>query len=480
MSTAFNKTKIVATIGPATRSKEKILELIHAGVNVFRLNFSHDIHEEHAKVINWVNEFNSKFGHSIAVLQDLQGPKIRIGDIEGGAVDIKEGEELVITNNPIVGNAQRVSTTYSNIVKDVKAGDNIMIDDGNLQVRVKEVKGNEIVTEVTYGGKLKSKKGMNLPDTDISESSLTAKDRRDLDFGLEVDVNWVALSFVRTAQDIEYVKDLIKERGSNAKVIAKIERPEAIKNFDAILRAADGIMVARGDLGVEIKMEDVPMIQKEIIRKCNQAAKPVIVATQMMESMIGNPRPTRAEANDVANAVLDGADAVMLSAESAAGKFPVETVQAMVKIITAVERSTDSIYHRNYEFNPEHDTYTGNLIVESASDISEKMHAKAFVGMTDSGFTGFRISRHRPKANIYIFSTDQHLACTLNLAWGVKAFFYQPKEGQGTMDTFYELAEVLKEKGLLEKGDVYINIAGAPIGRKEKVKTNMMKVSVVR
>ncbi|GAA4843170.1 pyruvate kinase [Algivirga pacifica] len=479
MSNAFNKTKIVATIGPATRSKESILELIHAGVNVFRLNFSHDVHESHKQVIDWVKEINAKFGHSIAILQDLQGPKIRIGEVENGAVEIKNGEQLIISNTPVIGTSERVSTTYTNIVKDVKKGDNIMIDDGNLCVKVIDTLENEIITEVVYGGMLKSKKGMNLPDTEISESSLTSKDRRDLEFGLEQNVNWVALSFVRNPQDILHVKELIKERGSDAKVVAKIERPEAIKNFDAILEAADGIMVARGDLGVEIRMEDVPVIQKEIIRKCNQAAKPVIVATQMMESMITNPRPTRAEAGDVANAVMDGADAVMLSAESAAGKFPIETVQAMVKIITSVERNVESVYHKEYEYDPSHDTYTGNLIVESASKMSQALNAKAFVGMTESGFTGFRISRHRPKSNIFIFTENPHLACTLNLAWGVKAFHYTLKDGQGTLYTFYELSQILKEKGLLNQGDVFINIAGAPIDLHLHVRTNLLKVGVV-
>lgn len=475
MSTAYNKTKIVATIGPASRSKDKLMELVHAGVNVFRLNFSHDGHAEHAQVIEWVREINTKFGHSVGILQDLQGPKIRIGEVENGAVDIKEGQKLIITNTPIVGNAERVSTTYTSIVKDVKAGDAIMIDDGNLQVKVIEVKGNEITTEVVHGGKLKSRKGMNLPDTDISESCLTAKDRRDLDFGLEVGVNWVALSFVRTAQDIEFVKDIIRAKGSNARIIAKIERPEAVKNIDAIIKAADGVMVARGDLGVEIRMEDVPMIQKSIIAKCNRAAKPVIVATQMMESMITNPRPTRAEANDVANAVLDGADAVMLSAESAAGKFPVETVQAMVRIITAVERQSEDIYFRTYDFAENAETFIGNIVVQSATQATKSLGAKALVGTTVSGFTATRIARHRPKANIYIFSPDQHLVCTLNLVWGVRAFYFVPKSGNMT-ENFAAQEQILVEKSLLAAGDRYLDVASATQGGK----TNTMVVNTVK
>ncbi|MBB6460650.1 pyruvate kinase [Flammeovirga kamogawensis] len=475
MSIAINKTKIVATIGPATRDKQKVLELIHAGADVFRLNFSHDVHSEHKKVIDWVNEYNSKFGHNTAILQDLQGPKIRIGEMEGGAVEIVEGEQIIITNTPVVGTKHKVSTSYTNIVKDVKAGDNIMIDDGNLCVRVVEVKANEIIAEVVHGGKLKSRKGMNLPDTDISEASLTAKDRRDLEFGLEQGVNWVALSFVRTAQDITSVKEIIKSKGSNARIIAKIERPEAIENFDEILKVTDAIMVARGDLGVEILFEDVPMIQKEIIAKCNKAAKPVIVATQMMESMITNPRPTRAEVNDVANAVTDGADAVMLSAESAAGDYPVETVQAMVRIITAVQRQNQEIYEKEFDFDPTKPTFGGNLIAQAAANISNQLGAKAIVGLTNSGFTASRIARHRPHANIFIFSSDKALAATLNLVWGVRAFHYVPKES--STETFKELEAILVQKGFIAKGDSLVNIAALPLNKEGR--TNSLKIDIV-
>ncbi|WP_044203708.1 pyruvate kinase [Flammeovirga sp. OC4] len=475
MSIAINKTKIVATIGPATRDKQKILELIHAGADVFRLNFSHDVHSAHKQVIDWVSEYNSKFGHNIAILQDLQGPKIRIGEIEGGAVEIVEGEKITITNNPVVGTKDKVSTSYTNIVKDVKAGDNILIDDGNLCVRVVEVKANEIICEVVYGGKLKSRKGMNLPDTDISEASLTAKDRRDLEFGLECGVNWVALSFVRNPEDITSVKEIIKSKGSNAKIIAKIERPEAIANFDEILKVTDAVMVARGDLGVEINFEDVPMLQKEMIQKCNRAAKPVVVATQMMESMINNPRPTRAEVNDVANAVADGTDAVMLSAESAAGDYPIETVQAMVRIITAIERQNDKIYNKTYDFNPESSAFSGNLIAQAASSISADLGAKAIIGLTTSGFTASRISRHRPKTNIFIFSSDKQLAATLNIVWGVKAFHYVPKGS--SEETFKELEEILVQKGFLAQGDKFVNIAALPLT--ETGKTNSLKIGTV-
>ncbi|PWJ42043.1 pyruvate kinase [Sediminitomix flava] len=475
MSHSLNKTKIVATVGPASNTKEKLLELVHAGVSIFRLNFSHGDHASHQEVINHIREINATFGHNIGILQDLQGPKIRIGEVENGAVEIKGGEELIITNKPMVGNSQKVSTTYTNITKDVKKGDFILIDDGNLSVKVKEVTAEEIKTEVIFGGMLKSKKGMNLPDTDISAASLTAKDKADLEFGLTQDFNWIALSFVRSAADIEYIKGIIKERGSRARVIAKIERPEAVKNIDDIITASDAIMVARGDLGVEVEMADVPMIQKDIVKKCNKKAKPVIIATQMMESMITNPRPTRAEVNDVANAVMDGADAVMLSAESAAGKYPVQTIQHMQNIIRSVENKSDEVYNKSYEFNPQADTFMGNHLTQHASKLVEEIKAKAIIGMTTSGWTAFRISRHRPKAPIYIFTDDAHLRNTLNLVWGVQAYPSNIKET--LRDTLEKHVQFLTDKGDLTENDIYINIAAFPHG--EGHKTNLLKIGQV-
>ncbi|MEQ8535211.1 MAG: pyruvate kinase, partial [Imperialibacter sp.] len=350
-SPIFNKTKIIATVGPASNSKDMLKSLIQTGVDVFRLNFSHGSHEDHLKVIKLVRELNEEMGTHVALLQDLQGPKIRTRDMENGGVEIVPGQEIIITTRKLVGNAQIISTTYTGICNDVSIGDSILIDDGNLELKVLATSSDEVKCQVIYGGILKSKKGINLPNTPVSAPSLTEKDEEDLYFGLEHEVDWIALSFVRKAEDVLDLKEKIRRKGGTSRIIAKIEKPEALKNIDAIIEAADGLMVARGDLGVEIPMEDVPLAQKMMVSKCNKAAKPVIIATQMMESMIENPRPTRAEANDVANAVMDGADTVMLSAESASGKFPVQSVKSMVKIITSIEQGTDVMFNKFSESN---------------------------------------------------------------------------------------------------------------------------------
>lgn len=469
-----NNTKIVATVGPASNTKEKLLELVMAGVDVFRLNFSHGSHEDHLKVIQHIKDINKTFNYSISILQDLQGPKIRIGEMEKD-VFLKEGSEIIIQTEPIVGNAERISTVYTAITKDVKAGDTILIDDGKISLKVLAVNMKEVKCRVIYGGHLKSKKGMNLPDTDISEPSLTRKDKEDLLFGIKHDVDWIALSFVRTPSDIHQVKQIIAENGGRARVVAKIERPEAIKNMDAIIEAADAIMVARGDLGVEIKSEDVPIEQKKLVTKSRKAAKPVIIATQMMESMIENPRPTRAEANDVANAVYDGADAVMLSAETASGKYPIETVKYMVNIIKAVENQPD-IYHRYYKFDPTSESYHSDIIVEATVRISEIANAKAIVATTKSGFTAFHLSKHRPKAPIFMFTSDKNLLTTLNLAWGVKVIYY--KRMDDVDETIAHFESELVKMGYLRPGDLYVCAAGIPL--KELTHTNMIKLGVAK
>lgn len=472
MRAIFNRTKIIATVGPACDSRENLMALVAAGVDVFRLNFSHGSHEEHLRRIRLIQEINSTFGSTVSILQDLQGPKIRIGKVEEGAV-LKEGEKLVITTEEIVGTAARVSTAYKSLPQDVKKGEHILIDDGKLSVMVEDVIGNEVHTRVVVGGKLLSKKGMNLPDTDISEPALTKKDKEDLVFGLENGADWIALSFVRTAGDIQNVKDIIKSLGKQARVIAKIERPEALRNIDAIIEASDAIMVARGDLGVEIATEDVPMEQKIIVRKCNLAAKPVIVATQMMESMTDSARPTRAEANDVANAVTDGADAVMLSGETASGKYPVLTVQTMNRIVRSVERRAD-IYNKYYEISSRDPEFMSEVIVENACRMAKSTNAKAIIGMTFSGFTAFRIARHRPEANIFIFTANKSLISALNLVWGVRAFYYAKFES--TDRTFKDIEDILLKEGFLSKGDVYINTASMPLA--ERRRTNVVKLSI--
>jgi pyruvate kinase len=469
----FNKTKIIATVGPASNTKEKLHELIEAGVDIFRLNFSHGTHEDHAKVIQYVRELNDELDTCVCLLQDLQGPKIRVGEVEKG-VKIKPGQLFTITPNEMIGNSTKVSTVYQNLHKDVVPGDVILIDDGKIELKVKEVIGEDVVTTVIYGGKVKPRKGINLPFTKVSAPSLTEKDLKDLEFGLAHDVNWIALSFVRTADDIHELRGLIKKANKSAKIIAKIEKPEAIKNIEAIIEATDAAMVARGDLGVEIFMEEVPMAQKRIVSLCNKAAKPVIIATQMMESMIENPRPTRAETNDVANAVMDGADALMLSAETAAGLYPVEVINSMVKTITSVEKQA-SLYFKHDALEDEDELFLNNTLVLAASRLAKTSRAKAIIGMTASGYTAFKLASHRPKANIFIFTSNRPLLNTMNLIWGVRGYFYDKEVS--TDDTFTDIEEILRVKGHLNKGDVYITTASMPIHARGR--TNTVKLNIV-
>ena len=470
------RAKIIATIGPASNNKETLIKLIQAGADVFRLNFSHGTHDDHLKVIKLIDEVNEELGTNVCKLQDLQGPKIRIGQVEDGQVEIVPGQKLTISTEDVLGSKDKVSTTYKPLATDVAKDDLILIDDGNLQLKVLSSDGKDVVTEVIHGGMLKSRKGINLPDTAISAPSLTEKDRIDLEFGLQHEMEWVALSFVRNAADIIELKEIIEKAGKKSKIVAKIEKPEAIEDIDNIISETDAIMVARGDLGVEILMEDVPPIQKSLVNKCNALGKPVIVATQMLESMTDNPRPTRAEANDVANSIYDGADTVMLSAESASGKFPVESVQSMAKCISAIENSTDVVFNKYWAQDDSSAASKNNMLVNSACQLSKAVGAKAIIGMTKSGYTGFSLAKNRPEADIYIFSQDQNIVKTLNLVWGVKAFYYDAQKPID--DTFLELVEVLKEKGYLEAGDSYIFTAAMPLHWQER--TNMLKFDVVK
>ena len=475
MSISTKRTKIVATLGPASIEKEVIKQLIEAGANVLRLNFSHGTHEDHQERINTIREISKEHDYHVAMLQDLQGPKIRIGLMKDGGVEITDGQQLVITTEEIEGDNQKVSTVYTEIVNDVSAGDTILIDDGNIELKTISVKGNEVVTEVVHGGVLKSRKGINLPDTNVSAPSLTEKDLRDLEFGLSQDLDWIALSFVRKADDIRQIKKIIADKGSSAKVVAKIEKPEALRNIDEIIEVTDAIMVARGDLGVEIPMHEVPLWQKKLVKKCNQAAKPVIIATQMMESMIENPRPTRAETNDVANAVLDGADALMLSAESAAGKFPVKAVQKMTETIKAVESTAESIYNKYFDKHFESSTRANDLLIRGACRLADNTSARALVIMTKSGYTGFRTAMHRSKSEIYLFTNNEKLMKQMCLVWGVKTFIYDSKENIDA--TLVEIENKLVETGNLKKGDIFINTASMPAHWEGH--TNMMKIKTV-
>ena len=469
------RAKIVATVGPASQSKEVLKQLVLAGVNVFRLNFSHGEHETHAGVVQRIREVNQELGTHVSILQDLQGPKIRVEKVENGEVFIQPGDDLIITTESMEGNSKKVSTSYQDLPKDVKVGDVVLIDDGNLELFVKNVKGNEVTCEVKYGGSLKSRKGINLPFTKVSAPALTEKDKEDLEFGISQDVDWVALSFVRTAADILDLKERIKKSGKDIRIVAKIEKPEALKNIDEIIAASDALMVARGDLGVEIVMEEVPMAQKMMVEKCNKAAKPVIIATQMMESMISNPRPTRAETNDVANAILDGADAVMLSAETAAGKYPIETVQYMARTIASVESSA-KIYDKFYNPNEASATFMNDNIMLAACKLSEQVNATAVIGNTISGYTAFKLSSHRPHAKIVIFTANANLLTKLGLVWGVEGFYYDSKHS--TDQTFEDQENILKEAGKLASGDVFITTASMPIH--EFGRTNTLKINVAK
>lgn len=470
------KTKIVATVGPATSEKSVLENIIREGVNVIRINFSHGSHEDHEKIIAKVREINKEKQIHTAILADLQGPKIRIGEIKGGTVEVNEGSEILFSNEEMVGDEKAVYMSYESFAQDVKVGERILIDDGKLALEIVHTdKKGKVKARFLNGGKLSSNKGVNLPNTKISLPCLTEKDLKDLKFALKLGVEWVGLSFVRNARDLIELKHLIRAEGKSARVIAKIEKPEAIDDIDEIIEETDAIMVARGDLGVEVPMEKVPLLQKEIVHKCLRAAKPVIIATQMMESMITNISPTRAEVNDVANAVLDGADAVMLSAETSVGKYPVQVIQAMSKIILQIEE-TEGIYH--HEFPPEMDVeerFISDSICYNACRLSLRTDAKAIVTMTHSGYTAFKISSFRPKAGIFAFTGNHDLLNKLSLVWGVQGFYYD--KFVSTDHTIADIKYLLKKNNFLKEKDLIINIASMPIN--EKGQSNMLRLSYV-
>ena len=470
------KTKIVATMGPAsTNSKEVLKEMILAGTNVCRLNFSHGTHENHLDTIKLVRALNDELGYNVALLADLQGPKIRIGEVENNGVELINGNKLVISTKECVGTSKKLYITYQSFPKDVAVGDSVLLDDGKLQLDItKTNKVDEVEAIIVHGGILSSKKGVNLPNTKISLPCLTKKDLEDLKFALEHKVDWIGLSFVRSARDIIELKHIIAKSDSNAKVIAKIEKPEAVNDIDDIIKVTDAVMVARGDLGVEVPMETVPTIQKMIIRKCREYAKPTIVATQMMESMITNITPTRAEVNDVANAVLDGADAVMLSGETSVGNYPVEVIKAMSKIVKEVEKS-DEIYHKEEEPEKNQDRFISDSICFNAARLSQRVEAKGIITMTFSGYTAYKVSSQRPKSDTFVFTENRQILTQLNLVWGVKAFYYDKMVS--TDHTIADSKYLMKKRGLLKKGDIVINIASVPI--EEKGPSNMVKLSYI-
>jgi pyruvate kinase len=475
MKVSNNRTKIVATLGPASVKKDVLLSLIKAGVNVCRLNFSHGKPEDHQVAINTIREINEKYKINVGILADLQGPKIRIGLVKDGGIHLVNGTRINMTTTECIGDDSQIYITYDTFPQDVHAGEIILLDDGKIQMKVVTTNRKDtVVCEVVHGGILTSRKGVNLPNTKVSIPSLTEEDLINLDFALKNDVEWIGLSFVRTAEDIVELKRIISRSGKSSRVIAKIEKPEAIANIDAIIAVTDGVMVARGDLGVEMPLEEVPLLQKMIARKCRAASKPVIIATQMLESMITTPRPTRAEVNDVANSVLDGADAVMLSGETSVGEFPLIVIETMAKIVHNVEEL-------GYPFNTPKDASTasssliGDAICSSAVYLSEQTNAVGIVSMTVSGYTAFEISSHRPKAATYIFTSNRNLLNALSLVWGVKAFYYDKLES--TDKTISDVNGILKSENLIENGDLVINTAAIPIAKQGK--TNMLKVTVV-
>jgi pyruvate kinase len=482
------KTKIVATVGPASESKESLIQLAKAGVNVFRLNFSHGTHEDHLQRLKTIREISKELDLNLSILQDLQGPKIRTQLVENNGVVLEAGKQLIFAmDENLLGTSEKVGTTYTSMYLDVNVGERILMDDGNLEVKVisiDQVK-KEVVTEVIYGGILKSKKGINLPGTKVSLPCLTPKDEADLYFGLDHGVDWIALSFVRKAADIWDIKDKIKAYGKNTRVIAKIEKPEAIDNLDEIIEASDAIMVARGDLGVEMDGAVVPYLQKVMVEKCTAAGKPVIVATQMLESMITNPVPTRAETSDVANAVLQGASATMLSGESASGAYPIKAVETMAHIHEIVEQQQNeleiikgneaAIYFKNHSLAGQQVALTDRLIA-GACRLARDSKAKAILCMTNSGHTAYRLSAHRPKADLFVFTSNKELMSTMGLLWGVKVFFFDPS-ADNVEKTVAAMVDMLKGKKLLSAGDVFVTTLSIPAHQGKK--TNTVQLATV-
>ena len=472
----MKKTKIVATIGPACSDKEVLLQMVVAGMNVARLNFSHGSYEDHQQVINYIREINEETGQNIALLADLQGPKIRTRKMKDNGVLLEQGKKVkVVVSDDLLGTEKCFAINYEALPKDVRPGELILLDDGKIHLEVISTNGvDEVETKVLYGGVLSSNKGVNLPNTKISLPSLTEKDLEDLDFAIRNNFDWIGLSFVRSARDILELKHIIANQKCKAKVIAKIEKPEAVEDIDDIVRHADALMVARGDLGVEIPMEDVPLVQKMLIQKCYTHARPIIVATQMMESMIENISPTRAEVNDVANAVLDGEDAVMLSGETSVGKYPVQVIQAMTKIVTKMEQS-EAIYHKEALPEKNQERFISDSICFNATRLSQRVEANAIITMSFSGYTAYKIASQRPKASIYVFTSNKQILTQLNLIWGVKGMYYDKMVS--TDHTIADIKYLLKKEGLVNDGDLVINITSIPI--EEQGKSNMLKLSYV-
>lgn len=470
------KTKIVATLGPACSTREVLKDMIDAGVNVFRVNFSHADYDDVKKKIDLIRGLNDEFGYTTAILADLQGPKLRVGVMKEDIV-VSNGDLITFTTaEDIPGTAQKVYMNYKEFPKDVNPGERILLDDGKLIFEVVETnRTTEVVARVVQGGPLKSKKGVNLPNTKVSLPALTKKDIKDAIFAIGEKVDWMALSFVRTPKDLEELQDLIaKHSDHKIPIIAKIEKPEAVENIDKIVAFCDGLMVARGDLGVEVPAHEVPLIQKKLVNRAKTARIPVIIATQMMETMITSLTPTRAEVNDVANSVMDGADAVMLSGETSVGNYPVQVIEKMTQIIEAVE---DSPLIQVPQNTPQVRTkrFITKSICHHAAMMANVIKAKAICTLTNSGYTAFQISAWRPPAHILVFTSNRRILTQLNLLWGVKSFYYD--KFVSTDDTVTDINEMARERGYVHKGDMLINLAAMPVADKGMV--NTLRVSEI-
>lgn len=450
--------------------------MIKTGVDVFRINFSHGDYEAVKDAVSNIKKLNEKLGTHVAMLADLQGPKLRIGEVENNEVILEEGSQVTFTSEKCMGTATRLYMTYPQFPKDVNVGEKILIEDGKFTLEVISTnKSTEVIAKVIHGGKLSSKKGVNLPNTKISLPCLTEKDLKDLEFALSLNVQWIGLSFVRSAADIIELRHIIANHKRRTRIVAKIEKPEAVADLDNILKETDAIMVARGDLGVEIPMQEVPMVQKNIIKRCLELSIPVIVATQMMESMIVNSSPTRAEVSDVANSVLDGADAVMLSGETSVGKYPVKVIEAMQKIITDVEAKGYNYNRENPPTNYNSERFITDSVCYTASKMAQQAGAKAIITMTHSGYTGFKLAGYRPNANICVFTDNKSILEMLNLVWGVRGFYYD--KNISTDHTIDDIKHYIKKRGIVRQGDFVINIISMPLN--EKGKTNTMKLSTI-
>ena len=466
------RTKIVATIGPATESPENIAKLIKAGATTFRLNFSHGDHSEHQKRIRTIREVSKELGVYIGILQDLQGPKIRLGRFKEGPIILKTGETFALTSNQIDCNQEIATVTYKRLTEEVHLASRILLDDGRVEMKVIKIQEETktLLCEVIVGGVLSNNKGVNFPDVQLSVKALTDKDRKDLQFGLDQGVDWIALSFVRNPQDMKEIKNLIRDQGKDTPVVAKIEKFEAIDQMDALLPLCDGVMVARGDLGVEMPAEEVPLLQKDLIRKANSLGIPIITATQMLDSMAGSPRPTRAEVSDVANAILDGTDAVMLSNETAVGDYPIEAVSTMATIAKRIERD-----YPQRPIDSHLESTIPNAISAAVSSIASQLTAEAILPLTKSGATAHNVSKFRPATPILAITSELSVARRLQLAWGVTPIVISNQESTGK--TFEMAIEVSKDKGFLKDGDLVVETAGTISGVSGS--TDLIKVAIV-